>query len=143
MWTRAKATAYALAWQRAHPKRLRRTRRRYYLRNRKKILRKGRAYRKAHPRIVRKINRKKRLKAVYGMTPEQYTILLHRQKGRCAICRRRPMKNSLSVDHCHTTGTNRGLLCARCNRGIGLFWDDPKIFLRVAIYLGKQARRRR
>ena len=61
--------------------------------------------------------------------------MLKSQQGTCLICGRPPGKYRLSVDHSHETGEVRGLLCARCNRGIGLFWDDPVIFRRAADYL--------
>jgi hypothetical protein len=74
----------------------------------------------------------------FGITLEEYDKMLRQQKGRCAICRRPPKTHRLSVDHIHGTKIIRGLLCVRCNRGIGLFWDDPEIFLRVVDYLRKE-----
>jgi hypothetical protein len=56
----------------------------------------------------------------YGLTPEQYEQMLTEQNGVCAICRiSKPSKNRLSVDHDHTTGKVRGLLCVPCNRTVG------------------------
>lgn len=79
----------------------------------------------------------------YGLTEEQYQALLRAQKERCAICgtdkqfRRQEDNRRLAVDHCHTTGKIRGLLCASCNRGLGYFADNP-VFLRAAAkYLDK------
>ena len=44
---------------------------------------------------------------------------------------------SLSVDHCHTTGKVRGLLCQSCNTGIGLLKEDTKLFMAAIEYLEK------
>lgn len=62
---------------------------------------------------------------VYGLTAEQYDALLERQGGRCAICRNRPGKKRLAVDHDHGTGEVRGLLCGSCNHDLlGSAWDS-------------------
>ncbi len=75
------------------------------------------------------------LQSRYGLEAGQYAALLSHQDGRCAICHqlllvegsRRP-----SVDHDHATHEVRGLLCARCNLGLGRFRDEPEL-LRAAI----------
>jgi len=63
-----------------------------------------------------------RVESVYGITGAQYAELLAWQRGVCYICQRRPGKKRLAVDHDHTTGEVRGLLCASnehgCNRGV-------------------------
>lgn len=79
----------------------------------------------------------------YAMTVEQYNALLLKQGGECAICRQPETRvekrtgrvQSLSVDHCHVTGINRGLLCDACNRGLGLFEDNPGVLLAASEYL--------
>jgi hypothetical protein len=64
--------------------------------------------------------------------------LLAAQDGRCAICRNAD-KRALSIDHAHGTGRVRGLLCRRCNLGLGCFGDDIA-FLEAAItYLRRTA----
>lgn len=61
----------------------------------------------------------------YGLTAEQYQLLLDAQGGRCAICRARPKSKRLAVDHDHKTGAVRGLLCGRCNHDLmGSAWDS-------------------
>lgn len=52
----------------------------------------------------------------YGLTKEQFLELEAKQNGRCAICEK---ERRLVVDHCHTTGKVRGLLCTGCNTGLG------------------------
>jgi hypothetical protein len=72
------------------------------------------------------------LKKLYGMTLDDYDIMLEDQAGVCAICGREERAKSaiddatkdLAVDHNHTTGKIRGLLCSSCNRGLGYFGDD-------------------
>ena len=65
----------------------------------------------------------------YGITFEQYELMLAEQEGKCAVCNSEDVNNSRShgrlfIDHCHTSGKVRGLLCSRCNHGLGLFQDD-------------------
>lgn len=62
------------------------------------------------------------LRRLYGITLEDYRIMVSQQEGRCLICKE---SNELVVDHCHRTGVVRGLLCSQCNRAMGLFQDDP------------------
>jgi hypothetical protein len=56
----------------------------------------------------------------------QYLYWLDRQAGVCAICEQPPGDRRFCVDHCHATGQIRGLLCDRCNTGIGLLGDSPE-----------------
>lgn len=75
---------------------------------------------------------------LYGLSQERYEALLAAQDGRCAICRTDdwPGKDHRPhVDHCHETGRVRGLLCDFCNRGLGLFGDDPARLRAAADYL--------
>lgn len=77
-------------------------------------------------------------KYLYGLSQEQFEALLATQDGRCAICgsadwpgkHRRPY-----VDHCHKTGAVRGLLCGKCNNGLGMYDDDPARLRAAADYL--------
>lgn len=73
----------------------------------------------------------------YGMAPGEYARMLAEQKGRCAICGTddpAPRRN-FAVDHCHETGLVRGLLCGKCNTGIGQLQHSIDIILSAARYL--------
>lgn len=72
----------------------------------------------------------------FGITIEQYEALSETQNGLCAICKNVCASGKqLAVDHNHTTGKVRGLLCRRCNQGIGLFEDEPALLQGAAEYL--------
>lgn len=68
--------------------------------------------------------RRKNLKQ-YGLTLEDYDVLLAEQNGVCAICKKKCATGKrLAVDHCHQTGAIRGLLCYRCNSHLGWLEAD-------------------
>jgi hypothetical protein len=79
------------------------------------------------------------LKKKYRLTVREYLELLVKQEGACAICRGRPV-GILHLDHCHNTMKNRGLLCARCNMGLGLLKHDPARLRAAALYLEQYAK---
>jgi hypothetical protein len=71
-----------------------------------------------------------------GVTQEQYDGAYLKQKGVCAICSRVEANGKqLAADHCHTTGVFRGLLCMKCNRGIGYLNDDSVLVEKALNYL--------
>ena len=83
------------------------------------------------------------LKRNYKVTLEWYQKTLAEQNNVCAICAKpettqiRNKTIAMAVDHCHTTGKVRGLLCTQCNRALGLFGDDPAALQAAIGYLGK------
>lgn len=83
------------------------------------------------PRMAR--NRTYKYK--YGITLEEYENLFISQDGRCAICKEEQPDMNLAVDHNHETDEIRGLLCDRCNRGIGFMRDNPDLLIKAASYL--------
>lgn len=101
------------------------------------------AYNRAHRAANPSLYRAKELRKNFDMEPEDYDRLLGEQLGVCAICERpesveRGGKSEwLSVDHCHTTGKVRGLLCTQCNHAIGKLDDDPELMRRAIAYIEK------
>lgn len=77
-------------------------------------------------RVLRKERAKKDRVRLYNITWEYYHILLNEQGNSCAICKNKESTFStrLFIDHCHSTGKVRGLLCMKCNSGLGLFKDS-------------------
>jgi hypothetical protein len=71
----------------------------------------------------------------YGIMLEDYERMYRQQNGACAFCRRRPERMKLHVDHDHRTGHIRGLLCAPCNRALGMLEGNME---RVIEYLRKE-----
>jgi len=84
--------------------------------------------------------RRYQLKRDYGLSVDDYNAIFAEQQGKCAICGRhqQKLKKGLVVDHNHKTGEVRGLLCFRCNNGLGSFKDDIEQLRMAIIYLNKQ-----
>ena len=73
---------------------------------------------------------------MYGLWEQRLPQTLPCSSRCCAICGRRPTNGiSLHVDHSHKTGKIRGLLCFRCNNGIGDFRENPEIIGKAAAYI--------
>jgi hypothetical protein len=80
----------------------------------------------------------KSLKYNYGLTVEEYQAKLATQGGRCAVCNEEPDRR-LHVDHNHSTGAVRDLLCEWCNHAIGKAKDNPARLRAMADYLERHA----
>lgn len=111
---------------------------------------KSAAWRAAHPERTRELEqlRPKRtteerwavmLWVHYRMTPAEYWALHADQGGVCAICLEpeRGKRGMLHVDHCHETGSVRGLLCQQCNLALGHFRDNPDLMTSAVHYLAQ------
>jgi hypothetical protein len=76
------------------------------------------------------------LRRKYGLSADDWHDLLVAQRGACAICGTTTAGGpGFHVDHCHTTGKIRGLLCGPCNTGIGQLKDDPDVIRAAAAYV--------
>jgi hypothetical protein len=83
-----------------------------------------------------------RICAKYGMTVDDYLMLLAQQGGCCAICRQAPIQRRLVIDHDHETGQVRGLLCSGCNVGLGNLGDTLAGLQRAVAYLQENPTKR-
>lgn len=147
-WKKAniqKVRALNKLWAENNPQKVKDSNRKYNQNNRDHINKVRRAWRKKNwdkmkkewdernknksSQEIRKNNLKK-----YGLSPEQFDTLVLEQNGLCWICKKKPDR-ILEVDHCHVTKAVRKLLCGRCNKGLGLFLDDPDLLIAAAEYL--------
>lgn len=97
--------------------------------------------------IVRERQRKHNLEKKFGLSLRAYQLLFDEQQGLCALCGlpetctgKLGQPKLLAVDHDHTTGQLRELLCRRCNVVLGMFQDSPELFKRAIVYLNKHTR---
>jgi len=96
--------------------------------------------REKDPESIKLRNRKKGLKSNYDLDLSSYNLMSDSQHGKCAICKKKPKKH-LFVDHCHTTGEIRGLLCQHCNTLLGMAFDDITVLGSAINYLNKHCGR--
>ncbi len=82
------------------------------------------------------------LRTAYGLSQAAFEEMLQRQDNKCTICGtllRNPFRElsgvRQAVDHCHTSGKVRDILCGSCNRGLGSFKDDTDLLKRAIKYL--------
>lgn len=83
------------------------------------------------------------IKTRFGISLDDYNKMMEDQQGVCKICglpeskldHRSKLPRRLAVDHCHSTGKVRGLLCSDCNTALGLMKDNPKLLNEAIKYL--------
>lgn len=111
----------------------------YYLADIENRKAKSREYEKARyaadPEGSKRRSRSRQLRLRYGLSREDYEALVAAQFGCCAICGERD--KSLCVDHDHSTGKIRELLCSSCNLAISHLRDDPSRALAAHEYLNR------
>ena len=84
----------------------------------------------------------------FGMTPEDHQRMLVEADFRCEICKtevkahdqHQGKRERACIDHNHKTNKVRGILCAACNWGIGMFKDDPILLQSALTYLNKESK---
>ncbi len=97
-----------------------------------------RAYQRARrlDPVVKRRERSGHLMRKFGITIEQYDAMLAAQGGGCFICGRPPREDiSLHVDHDHSTGKVRGILCFCCNNALADFQESPALLAKAASYM--------
>lgn len=121
-------------WRAENPEKEKAKQAKYYSENTADAKARMANYKKANQSKIRTLNLKK-----YGITLAQYEQMFADQAGCCAICKthQSEFSKSLAVDHCHTSGKVRGLLCGLCNTALGSMRDSPEILASAINYLRK------
>lgn len=115
----------------------------HYNHNKQEYLSRSYRWREENPNKRQISERKRALMKKYNLTWEAYEELFYAQEGECAICNL-PLAlfpygelPSACVDHCHSTGQVRGLLCYNCNLILGHAKDNKDILIKAIEYLGQ------
>ena len=104
----------------------------YYTKNKERILARNRKWAKDHPERMRAFTRKWQYKEL-GLDPNIAEKLVS-EATQCAICHTTKSERSWDLDHCHVTGKIRGVLCAKCNKALGLFGHSTVLLQRAIEY---------
>lgn len=134
-WCKECVSGHARTRRETDPEGERRRARDRYKKNLSKSRKNGRdkskRWRDAHPEHVLK-----RRAAKVGVSSAQFESQLKRQGFGCEICGRPFITRSHAcLDHNHHTGKFRSLLCSKCNVGLGMFDDSPRLLRLAALYL--------
>jgi hypothetical protein len=105
----------------------------YYAANKEAVAAQKKIYNRDNAETIRW----KKIMRIYGINEQDYDNIFAEQEGRCAICstHQSDLNLPLNVDHDHGTGLVRGLLCGKCNIGIGQLNDDACLLRKAADYL--------
>ena len=139
---------YQKQYRKNHPDVAIKASRKYRQNNREKVLKSAREYakkiREEKPEEIHIKDRISHLEKTYGISSEEYEILLKSQNNMCAICKGKNDKDHngrryLCIDHDHSNNHIRGLLCNKCNVLLGMARDNVNILQAAIEYLSKPA----
>lgn len=101
----------------------------HYIKNKKIYIKRAVEYRKKPKYLEYKVKK-------FGISYNEYQILLKNQNYLCAICKQQNKNGDrLCIDHCHISNKMRGLLCHDCNKGLGFFKDKISNLKNSILYL--------
>jgi hypothetical protein len=106
--------------------------------NREKTAEYRRTLKNTDPEKAFLSNRRTKLKQAYGISLEEYSEMLCKQEDKCAVCGKEHLEEPnkrLVVDHCHTSGKIRGLLCNNCNTALGLVKESVQVVEKLKDYI--------
>lgn len=134
---RERRKADSEAWRKNNPEKYREMVKRAYWKDPERSRRKAKAWINKHPEKQLEY----RMRNNFGLKAEVYTILFKKQKGRCANCGCKEAgsekQKNMCVDHDYDTLHVRGLLCHKCNRGLGLLGDTVESIAKSLKYVTK------
>lgn len=107
----------------------------YCKKNKEKIKAAHKNWQKSKGDNLRNYYKNYKLKSVYGISLLEYNQMVENQLGVCWICKNPPGKKALYVDHNHSTGEVRGLLCALCNVIVGSCHEEVDVLKCAIKYL--------
>lgn len=129
---------YWKEWAIKNPNKVKESQRKSNAKNKEKRIESSRQWKIKNKLRVSIRQKNYNLIRLYGLSLEKYELMFEHQSGLCLLCGL-PNKGSpkLVVDHCHKTGKVRGLLCTKCNTGIGFFDEDIPKLEKAISYLKK------
>lgn len=118
------------------PEKIKEYNKRYYEKNKAVCRERNKAW--ADKNETPEYTQRKNLKNRYALSVDQYNTMLQQQNNKCAICKE-IFSSKICVDHNHTTGKVRSLLCTPCNVGLGFFKENAETLTKAIEYLKEHA----
>jgi len=148
---RAKASARAsmARWRKKHPDIAKERDAKKYRKHREEILKRVKQRREENIEMARKRDREwnkrnpekvrdHRIRGQYGISAKEYDAIIDRAGTLCPICGKSFGEIPPCLDHNHSTGKIRGVICGLCNSGLGFFRDNLDILLNAVEYLRRE-----
>jgi hypothetical protein len=137
---RAVAARKAKEWREAHPGHTAKYNRDRYASDPEFWNDYHKKWRAENPESRKATRRMGHLKSLYGMSIQDFERMMYEQSNLCLICNNEMTVGTrdgrtVNVDHDHDSGDIRGLLCTRCNNGLGCFDDNPDLMIAAAAYV--------
>lgn len=134
-----RAKEYSRQWREDHPGYVEQYNRERWQKDPEKWAEYYRNWRAENPESRKTTRRKGHLNSLYGISIQDFEAMMHEQSGLCLICNNEMTLGrggrAAHVDHDHSNGNIRGLLCSRCNNGLGCFDDNPDLMVAAAAYI--------
>lgn len=86
-------------------------------------------------------NARYKARKTYGISLEEYRELMHKNDGWCALCLEKHEQKEMVLDHDHGTNVLRGVICRKCNTGLGMFGDSPERLALALHYLSRNGKK--
>jgi len=86
--------------------------------------------------------KEKHYKSHYNLTLQDIEEMLIKCENMCPICNTNITIKNSAIDHDHSTGKIRGILCRRCNKGLGHFKDNSQVLIKASEYLEKSSKKK-
>lgn len=136
-----KIKEYNKKWRLENKDKLKEAKRQYYneVKNTWEYISHSKEYRKKHRIISKDKERNGHYVRKYKITLNDYNQMCINQNNSCGICTKseQELGKKLAVDHCHTTGKVRGLLCSKCNAALGFMYEHIQSIKNMILYLEK------
>ena len=125
-------------YYKTHKKKKRQYGKQYRETHKEEIKQRNKRYLKTHGEEIRKRDKLRSRIKKYGITIKQELEMLEKQENKCAICGKKLSNlTEANIDHDHSTGKVRGLLCNNCNTAIGMLRETPELFDKAKEYILK------
>lgn len=125
-------------WRQKHKEELKESKKKWYQDHKEEQKENKKKYYQDHKEERKEYDKRRHYKKMYNLTLEEIDQILIKQNHKCALCGMSLLETKRCTDHSHKTNKVRGILCDRCNKGLGFFqyfYDNPEFFKKTIKYI--------